>query len=260
MKLQILIAILLLTLTFVKDQVFAGSFVHQNPLTQWVLIPSFSNNLLLAQNEVSLKDDQKTIEELRENIPEDIKSENDQLGFILKLFDDKTRRSDSIQREFDKYISRLRKEHDTLAKQKRNQFTKNEKSSRNDFLAKSKDARLNFLKDKPVTDKRKEFFENERTERQAYFSTEKDQRKDFESNIKSEKSDFEDKIKRIRKDFDEKKKVFLREQKELEDLKKQSLIKPKTKTKASLSPENQQYLDDFNKIPKDPGEPLEPGN
>jgi len=260
MKLQIIIAILILTFTFVKDQVFASSFVYQNPMIQWVFNPSFTMNLLVAQNEVSLKEDQKTIEELREKIPEDIKSENDQLGFILKLFDDKTRRSDSIQREFDKYISRLRKEHDALAKQKRTQFSKKEKKSSSDFHAKSKSTRESFLKDKPDSSKRKEFFENERAEKQAFYSTEKEQRKDFETTIKVEKSDFEDKIKRVRKDFEEKKKIFIREQKELEDLKKQSLIKPEAKTKASLSEENQKYIEDFKKIPKDPGEPLEPGH
>ena len=59
--------------------------------------------------ELSLKQDREELEQLRKDIPEDIKKENDDWAFTLNLFTDKKRSSGKIQSQFDRTYNKARK-------------------------------------------------------------------------------------------------------------------------------------------------------
>ena len=125
----------------------------------------FPGPFLLAQEDVpqelSLEQDRKELDQLRQDVPEDIKKKNDDLAFILGLFKDKNRKPGRIKSEFNRVYNRLRNKKQKEFKKERDQFTKSEKKKRKEFLATAKKKRKAFLADKPESDARKEFFANE---------------------------------------------------------------------------------------------------
>jgi hypothetical protein len=216
-----------------------------------------------SQGEISLDKDREELNELRKDIPEDIKKENDDLAFILNLFNDPKRDPNKIRREFDKTISNNRKKKEREFKVKRQEFTAKERQSRKDFVSQASKKRNDFLKSKKEKEEKKDFFDRERDERKIYFANEKEKRNVFESEMRSNKKDFDDFLRDKRKEFDDHLRAFKKEQDEIkrkEKLEKEQNHKSTSfnPSKQPLSPENQSYLEDFKKIPDETAAKLEP--
>ncbi len=212
--------------------------------------------------EYSLEQDRKELDKLREEIPTQVRAENDDLGFILRLFDDKTREPGKIRSQFNKTINRIRKKQTSKFKKERDLFKREEKKKRTEFIANAKKKRKEFLDRDPSSDSKKSFFEEERTDRKAFFSDEKEKRNDFESDYRARKRDFDDFLKSKRDLFNDRYRQFLKEKQEL---KKQKKAQAKARSKghltgipSPLTPENQSYLKEFEEIPKKPALSLKP--
>ena len=211
--------------------------------------------------DLSLEQDRKDLEKLREDIPEPIRKENDDLAFVLKLFEDKKRHPSKIQRQFDRVVRRMRKKKEGRLKKERDAFYKDQKKSRDEFTRNQKKKRKDFLDSKPEKDAKKAFFEDERTTRKAFYSEQKDQKKEFEYDQKDKRKEISEFFKDKRSEFRDLMREFRNEQKRIKDEKK-AIEKEKRKKKVGrtnqLSSENQAYLKDFEKIPKSPGYLLRP--
>lgn len=216
----------------------------------------------LGSQEVSLQGDKAELEKLRKDIPQDVKRENDDLGFILKLFEDKNRKPSKIKTQFNRSFNRLRKKKQQEFKKIRKEYTKAEKKVRKKFIADEKQKRKKFLDDKPSRDAKKSFFDEERTRRKDFFADEKLKRRDFEADIRAKRKDFDDYLKDRRRDFDDRYRQFVKDQREMKQKKKrlqqQRVHQSATPAGAALSPQNQKYLDDFKKIPRKGGVRLVP--
>lgn len=229
-----------------------------------LLCISLLGSTLSAEEEISLEQDRKELEKLRKDIPEETKSENDDLAFILKLFDDKKRDSNSIRRQFDNTISRLRTKKQREFKKVRDDYNKQEKDKRTSFIAAAAKKRKDFLGSKPEKTVSNQFFEDERNERKSYFSDEKDKRTDFEADQSAAKKSFEEFISEKRKEFDDQMRSFKKDQEELKILEKQKkkAIETTGAVPSSAPPEvleeNQKLMKDFEKMPKGAGEKLAP--
>lgn len=173
----------------------------------------------------SLTEDRQKIEELRKQIPEDKRAENDELAFILNFFANNPEPSKAR----DKYQKAVRKRRDLFdkdLKKEREQFTKTERKNRDAFLKQQKEDREIFLKRKPSQDDRKDFFSDQDEKRKTYFADERDKRQDFESDFRERRKNFEDYIKSKNDEFNqehrnyikqiEEQKRLQREQKKLE--------------------------------------------
>ena len=216
-----------------------------------------------SDQELSLQQDRAELDKLRKDIPEDVKRENDDMAFILKLFEDKKRKPSKIKRQFDKAYNRIRKKKQKEFKRERKEFTRIEKSQRKKSIAEAKKKRKEYLDSKPTKDDKKTFFDDERTKRKEYFSDEKEKRRDFESDLRARKKESDDFLRDRRKEFSDRLRQFKKDQKELKEMEKK-LKKNRGKSPAAtgisnqLSPENEQYLKDFEKIPRKGGQKLKP--
>lgn len=233
-------------------------------IISFVLIVGFPLLLVAGEGELSLEQDRKELDKLRKDIPSDVKVENDDLAFILKLFDDKKRESNGIRREFDNAINRVRKKKQSDWKKIRDDYNKKEKEIRSAYVSAAAQKRKEFLASKPVKENSDRFFAEERDARKAFFSDERDKRGDFESDQKAEKKTFEEFISGKRKEFDDLMRIFRKDQEELKILERQkrkatqSLNNGSSVGRKEVSPENQKHLEEFQNIPKGPGVPLEP--
>lgn len=218
-----------------------------------------------SAQELSLKQDREALNELRKDIPEDVKRENDDLAFILKLFDDKSRKPGRIRSQFNKIYNRTRKQKQREFKQERKEYTRAEKKRRKAYLSEAKKKRKAFLATDADKEAKKEFFADERTARRDFFSDEKEKRKDFESDIRARQKEFDNFLKDRRKDFDDRFRQFKKEQKAIKDRERKRRASSKRGAamgdlSGQLTPENKQYLEDFKKIPKRSGLTLEPAD
>jgi len=212
--------------------------------------------------ELSLKQDREELDSLRKDIPEDVKRENDDLAFILKLFDDKKRKPGKIQSQFNKVYNRNRKKKQNEFKKERKQFTKAEKKGRKDYQKELKKKKEEFLDSDPSHEAKKEFFADERIKRKEYYSEEREKRKEFESEMRAKRRQFDDFMKDRRKDFDDRLRQFKKDQREMrkmeKKMKQQRARGSSSATTSQISPENQKYIEEFNKIPKKGGHKLAP--
>lgn len=227
-----------------------------------LVIVTFNSQKTFAEDsvpnqEVSLSEDRKHLDELRKNIPEEIKQENDELAFVLKLFDDKKRNPTTIQREFNRRVSSVRKKSQRHYRKLRKDFDKEEKAKRKVFLKKAKEKRTKFLDKKPNKEKRDDFFTEERSGRKEFFAEEREKRRDFESETRAKQKEFESQLRDRRKEFDQRMKEFRDQQRADKKTQKEMSLKVKPE---QLSDRHQSYLEEFKEIPRNPGEKLQPDN
>lgn len=224
------------------------------------LVITFTSACVFAQDsvpseEISLSEDRTHLEELRQDIPEEIKKENDELAFVLKLFDDKKRNPTTIQQEFNRRVSSVRQKSQRYFRKLRKNFDKEEKAKRKEFLKKAKEERTNFLKKKQSKENRDDFFNEEKSKGKEFFAEEREKRRDFESETRARQKDFESQLRDRRKEFDQRMKEFRDQQRADNEAKKQfgQKVQPE-----QLSNSHQSYLEEFKEIPRDSGEKLQP--
>jgi hypothetical protein len=220
-----------------------------------VVASSVSAQQSTLDQEISLSDDRKHLEELRKDIPEDTKKENDELAFILKLFEDKKRKPNQIRQEFNRRLSSYRKKKQKYFKKLNKEYSKQEKTQRKSFLAQSKKKRDEFLKKESSKQDRDDFFKEERSLNDEFFSEEREKRRDFESEVRAQQREFEQELNDRRKDFEHRMKEFQDAIRAEKDQAQNFGLKQKSE---DLLPTHQSYLEDFKQIPRTPGEKLAP--
>ncbi len=143
--------------------------------------------------EVSLKADRSDLDQLRAEIPEELKRQNDEIALILSFINKDSEEEPNKVR--DRFSAALRKRREALDKQlrrTRESFSKKEKQEREEFLKKSKAERVDFLESKRSPEDRKRFFEDQDDRRKSFFNDSAERRKDFESGVQDERKRMED--------------------------------------------------------------------
>lgn len=163
-----------------------------------------------ATPEVSLIGDRKTIEELRENIPEPIRSDNDLLKETLSLLGEVKEPPHRHQRRFDRILRRARDKHQKDTRKAREAFTKKQKAAREVFLTRLKSDREKFNEKKVDRKQRKAFYDEQDAQRKEFFADERDARRDFDSEMRAKNSDFNSLIRDREKDFRQELRVYKR--------------------------------------------------
>lgn len=153
--------------------------------------------------EVSLKDDKAQIAELRKDIPDDIKKENDELGLILKMFGSMKDEPSSIREKWSRETRKLRDDFERTARQNREHRAADVKNKREKFLEVLKAEREEFAKGKHTSDERGRFFDQADHKRRDYFSEEREQSDRFESELRNRRQDFNDEMRKLQGQFDQ---------------------------------------------------------
>lgn len=143
----------------------------------------------------SVSKDRAEFDKLRENVPAEIRQQNDEKALIAELTAD-LKYAPEVARE--KFSNIVRKKRDMFSKDMskiRDEFNKHEKKERDDFLSELKEERENFLKRKVDQDKRSQFFSEQDEARRSFFAEQRERRDEFESDFRARRKDFDDYIK-----------------------------------------------------------------
>jgi hypothetical protein len=219
-----------------------------------------------VSDEVSLKADRSQYADMRKDISEEVKKENDELAIVLDMLTKGDEEPNKIRDRFDKAIRSRRDKEDKILRKKRDDFTKNERKSRDEFLAKLKSDRDEFVKRKMTSEERKKMFDDQDTKRHEYFADEQDKRREFESDISENRKTFEDyareKQNKFNSDLREYTTNYYERQKGLA-LKKRAEEKAKVLRDAEAKKQAEEanrdpLLDEFKQIPKTPPTQLGP--
>lgn len=146
----------------------------------------------LVDSQYSLQADRDKLEELRKEIPAEIKTANDEEAFIPQLLGDGTRPPQDIRILFDQSLRKKRELFDRDMTREREAFGKQNKKLRDNFLATQGKERADFSKRKPSRDRSSEFFKDQDLKRQNFFADERERSSDFDAQSRDKRKNFED--------------------------------------------------------------------
>lgn len=222
-------------------------------------------------DEVSLKADRSEFDELRKDMPVEVRKENDELAGILQLLrnpNGEYERPEKIRERFSKIMRDKRERNNKQFRQEREDFTRLEKDKRAEFSETQKSEKEDFLSDKPSSEKRKRYFDKQDDKRSRFYDDSREKRRSFEAEISTRRKNFEDynrektnlfnaEFRNYQKEFDERRKG--------EDLKKRMEQKGASASAPNSQPASQPNLsgsteqDEFNQMPTSNSKKIESG-
>lgn len=141
---------------------------------------------------LNLDGDRQALDELRKDVPEEKRKENDDLAFLLELFARDDQDPAKIREKFDSTLRRRREVFDREMKKERETFSRAEKDRRDQFLAAQSAERETFKSRKTSSEVSRKFFKELDLKRTDFFQAEREKRNDFESDVRDRRKRFED--------------------------------------------------------------------
>jgi len=169
----------------------------------------------LVESDYLLKQDREEFDQLRSDVPEDIKLENDEKAYMDRLFTDPLKKPSVIKERFNRFLSQKRDKFQKDQKLKRENFVKNERKQREEFVRELAKERENFKQQKVDKQKTKEFFDELDLKRKDFFSEQKEKRELFEAQIRDDRNNFSDYSKEKQSEFNNRLKIFTDQQKSI---------------------------------------------
>lgn len=146
----------------------------------------------LVDDKYSLAQDRKEMEELRAQIPEQRKRDNDELALMLKLTENVGQQPSDIRNKFDQLVRKRREQFDKDIQRERDQYGKIERKERDQFLKEQDRKRAEFNKEKHKREEKDEFYRDSEQRRSQFFADSREKRDDFEADIRERRKNFED--------------------------------------------------------------------
>lgn len=155
------------------------------------------------KNEESISDDKKAIEELRKEIPDEIKKSNDRLAEVLNRWKKVKTDPYALREKFDDEIRKMRNDMEKKWRRMREDFNNRQSAMRKNFQRKQKEQRDSFYSSKPDSDRRTEFTSEQSEMRDRFNSDLRDERDEFEDDLREARKDFESEIANKRTEFNQ---------------------------------------------------------
>ncbi len=239
--------------------------------------------------DVSLKADRSELDELRKDIPDEVKKQNDEVALVMSfLVRDSEEEPNRLRDRFNTALRKKRETVDKNLRRSREDFSTKERGDREAFLKKTKEAREDFLKTrKRTSDERKRFFDDQDDRRKSFFSEQQEKRKDFEMKVQDSRKELEDSIREKQNAFNQEWRAYQAryiERKKQNELKKKmeqkgrdiereggkslapsaqpvtSMVEGSVPTPApvpaAVSKDSKNPMDEFDQIPAGPATPL----
>lgn len=148
----------------------------------------------LVDDRYSLTADRDKLAEYRSDLPEEKRRENDELAYLLQMFQEVKRSPSEIREKFDHAVRKKRELFDHDLQKEREKFTRDERSAREKFLIEQDGGREAFLRRKRERTEREDFFKDQDDRRRTFFANEHEKREDFESDLRERRKSFDDYI------------------------------------------------------------------
>jgi hypothetical protein len=155
-----------------------------------------------------LQEDREKFAELRSEIPQQKKEENDEKALMLELTAELKQPPDRIRDKFDKLKRKKRDYFERDMKSLRKEFTENERKQREITNADLKRERESFKFKKASSEQRKQFFSDLEAKRKLQQSDLKQKRDDFEADVREKRKDFEDYMRVKQNEFNQELQIY----------------------------------------------------
>lgn len=197
-------------------------------------VNSYAQTSLVDEN-YSLKADREAFEELRKNIPEGQKKENDEKAFMDQLVSDLTRPPAEVRNKFQSIVTKKRNLFSKDMTKAREDFSKKQKDERSDFTDKQKNSREDFAKKKVDSKERSAFYDKLEAARKDFYTDQREKSDEFNEDIRERRKNFDDYMRARTDEFNEvhrdytkrfeENKKFLADSKKQAELKRQQMQK-----------------------------------
>lgn len=190
----------------------------------------------LVAEKYSIAADRKAIDELRKNVPQEKKQENDELAFVLALTNEVKLPPSKVREEFDKVSRKKREIFNKDMQKERENFNSSEKKKKEEFLKAQDNEKKEFMKQTFTREQKNEFFKEVDAKRTQYFSDEKERRADYESQAREKRKNFEDYYKEKNDTFNQEYRSY---SKRYDEMKKQKREQDKLQAEAKKKGQGQ---------------------
>jgi hypothetical protein len=169
----------------------------------------------LVQPDYRLQEDRKAFEEVRSQVPEEKRIENDELAYIENLFENPLEKPAKIRDRFYKLLAKKRIKFSKDLTKRREAYVKEERKNREQFTKDIEAQRNEFKRRKTTTDERKEFFSDIELKRKDFYANQKEKRDDFEAQMRDDRKNFEDYAREKTNDFNARHREFSEKQRNI---------------------------------------------
>ncbi|GEM_PF-3987690 len=145
----------------------------------------------MRSSEISLAADRKELDQLRQEMPDDVKKQNDELALVLSFLKDGDEDPNKLRDRFQTALRKKREAVDKNHRRRREDFNRSEREAREKFTAEQKAGREDFLGRRRSSADQKRYLEGQEEKRRRFYADAQERRKDFEAQITEERRDFE---------------------------------------------------------------------
>ncbi len=158
----------------------------------------------LIQDEYRLKDDRKEMDEIRKNLPPELKAENDELALLLKMTGEtQDKPPTKVREKFNSLASKKRQLFQKDMDRKRSDYVRNEKKQREQFQKENENFKKEFMKKKASSDQKREFFSDNEDRRRTFYQELREKRDEFETDMRDSRKNFDDYIREKTSEFNQ---------------------------------------------------------
>ncbi|MBY0553748.1 hypothetical protein K2P97_04410 [bacterium] len=178
-------------------------------------------NAPLVDPKYSIAKDREELDAIRESVPQEIKSRNDEKALMAELMGE-LKYDPSVVRE--KFANLVRKKRELFNKdmnRSREEFSKREKKERDEFFKELESDRESFLKRKVDREKRADFFNDQDEARRTFIAEQREKRDEYEADTRDKRKNFEDYVKEKNDEFNAELKEYTVRWKEKEKLERE---------------------------------------
>lgn len=169
-----------------------------------------SVNAPIVQDQYRLKEDREAFAEIRKEVPEDKKYQNDEQALILNMMSDLKHTPFEIREKFDSLVTKKRDLFQKNMDKHREEYVKKERRDREDFTKTAEISRKKFTQGKHSTDEKSEFFAEQDTQRRSFYSDQREKRDEFEANAHDQRKNFDDYIHAKTMEFNQEHRAYIK--------------------------------------------------
>lgn len=162
----------------------------------------------IVQDQYRLKEDREAFAELRKELPDDKKGQNDEKALILNMMSDLKHSPTEIREKFDSLVIKKRDLFQKDMDKHREEYVKKERKDRENFTKMVEFDRKKFIENKHSSDEKSEFFADQDTRRQDFYSDQREKRDEFEANVRDQRKNFDDYIRAKTMEFNQEHRAY----------------------------------------------------
>jgi hypothetical protein len=206
----------------------------------------------LVEGKYKLSADREALQEIREQIPEDKRQENDEIAYSLQWMGEVKRPPGEVREKFNSGVSKKRALFQKDMQTRRETFVKKERKDREEFQRELETSRKAFSSKKPGSEERKRFYDEHDTKRKDFYSSQRERRDAFEADIRDRRKNFDDYIREKTAEFNQEHRAY---SKRFDDMKKLNELKKK-KAAEEARAKAKDIENEYREIDKKPSQPL----